>query len=230
MGRIEALRSVDGQNPVRAKLAEAINAETAAKRDVDEARDAVTRARKNVDEATAKIEAARAEASRTKDAQAARAVAAAKGGTSLTLDRATREARARETEAADDLEAFQSALAICETALTEAEGALQGATKDVATATAAVMADAINRLVKEAEELQKEVCARRIVLHYLWKAACTDEHGRPIPGAGREQIDRVLGSPFLEPEQGWRNHPAADPWRQAHEQLLCDPNAPLPTI
>jgi hypothetical protein len=219
-------------DPARAALAKAIAEGGAAERNVGAAREAVTRAHANVDDATVRLEAARSEAARAKNAQTERAVTAAKAGTPLTPDRATREARARETEATDDVEAFQNALSICETALTEAEGERERAAKSTARAAAFVMSGAVERLLRETDELQTQVVNRRIILHHLATVVGTDEHGRELPGieGKHKDIDDFLATPFLLREQygAWKNHEALIPWRDAYEGLLRDPSHALP--
>jgi chromosome segregation ATPase len=221
-------------NPARTALAKAIAEEAAAKQRADAARAAITRARANVDHATSRLEAARNEAARAKNAQTERAVTAAKAGTPLTPDRATREARARETEAADDLEAAQSAREQVEEALTQAEAELDSTAKSTARAAAVVMAGAVDLLLRETDELQTQVVNRRIILHHLSGIVGTDEHGREIPSieGWHKDIDDFLAKPFLLSEQygAWKNDEALTPWRRAYDQLLRDPNAPLPTL
>jgi hypothetical protein len=221
----------DSRDELRAAIAAAAAAEGAA----ETARGAVSRAGDMIGKAQARLEVATADVVRARDLQAKRMAQAAASGASMSPDLSMREARARQTDASDELEAAGGALSACEAASAEWEREqLDHARKRVAAAADEVIkAASPARLLKEAEAMQADLVARRVALRYLLREGLIGDHDREtvhrflvanhLPGA--PPITGFLGS--VE-HQNWNEHPAAEAWRQAREALMRDPDAQLP--
>jgi len=219
----------DGEDPLRAELAAAIAEGTQAERALEAARTAVPRAAETVASAEARLAATSAEVTAARTAQVDRLASGAATGEQPSVDRSMRDARARETDCADDLEAAKAALARVEAAVPDAEEALARTRARVSAAADAITATAVPVLIAEAEQLRDRLAAVRAVLRHL-RADSLGPFGGPHERE-RAAIDEFLAAPFLQPELelGWcRRHPAAARWLAAREALTRDAGATLP--
>jgi hypothetical protein len=209
----------------RGLLAEAIRERDVAERAAAIARFAVEGAVALVEKAEGLPSAAKGELASAREGQAARLRQAAGGGAPPTAAAAlVREARAAETDAADDVEAARSALAACREAAAGAEDDAARAQRRVEAAVAPVLAAEVDRLLAAVEAASAELEGKRAVLSFL---ASTLPPGAPQ----RLRISLVMppppppGSAFGGDISG---HPALSAWRAARDALLVDPSVALP--
>jgi hypothetical protein len=227
------LKLATERDPARAELAAAIEAATVAERAAASARNAATRAGEMVEQAQQQLEAASAAVTSARELQADRLADAAKTGNAPAPDRSMREARAREVDATDELDAARAALATCETGARRDEDAHQRANRAVGAAADAVIRSSgtIGRLLKETAALQVQLGEKRRTLLFLFHGSLVSEEdwcnvNSFLAPPNFPAISQKLGfSTSLNAD--WPHAPPS--WRAAREALLRDPDAALPS-
>jgi hypothetical protein len=162
--RLGLLRLTDTDNLSGIAIADA----DAARRAAMKARDAKERTIAMIAAAEAKLSQATKAIEKARDAQAAHIAKAATSGVTPRTDTGTREARIREADARDTLDAAKAALATCEQTLAEFEGQQRRTEEPVARAADDVIrVEAASRVLKEAKVLQDKLIVARVALRYL---------------------------------------------------------------
>jgi hypothetical protein len=213
-------------SPARAELAPAIAEAAEAARREAAAHEAVERARPMVADAAGKLSRAGEAVAAARQAQAGKLVVAATAGSAAAPDRSAQQARVRELDAEDELDAARSALATVEEAVGEPEYQAKKASQRLQAAADAVLAAEVSRLADEAKAIQADLIERRVVfrflLHELRSAggemdAARDfmRHNTDLPGTFLTWTD-------------WDRHPATTPWATARQHLTQRADAPLP--
>jgi hypothetical protein len=222
-------------SPPRAALRQAIaeRARHAEKREA--ARASAKRAADMAATAEAALSLATEQVERAKQEQARSMADAARTGVTFTTDASVREARSRQQQCQDDLDAANAALAAIEASMLHDHCERLG--RECAEAADRVMLAEAAHLLAEAEALQQRLISRRVVLRYFMRDLGGDDLAGREFGKGDELLRRVrsflrdieLPSTFGVVERiDWNRHPAAAPWRFAREELLRNADAPLP--
>jgi len=212
----------------REALAQVIADRDAAEAITHRARDAANRAQGLIAEAEAKLADAQAAVEKAREAQARRAVKAAKSGAAPPPDATARNARLAEADAQDSLEAARAASEACVAALVPHERDLEYAQRLVAKAADDVIrAECGSRLFRETEALQAQLIAARVALRYLLG-------NNQIPEPENKAANTLLGYrqfPSFYGNIEWADHDRHQTtvaWKEAREALMRDAGAPLP--
>lgn len=218
------------QELARLELASAIEAATLAERAGEASLGAVERAKSLLSRAQTKLEEARAEAATAKQAKTASLIEAAASGAALKPDRSARDARIKEADAEDEIEAAETALATLEASVVEHEVALSRARRRVtAAAENIIKSGSLAHLFEAAKKVQEDLIARRAVLRFLISADLVSADEKPdlvrFMRLNAEVLPGTVGSTEFS---DFDSHPAVDPWRQCLEALKSDAAAPLP--
>jgi hypothetical protein len=164
---VAKLRAVPNKrSPEREALAQAIADAAAAHRVALKAHAAKERAQDMVAAAEAKLVQATAGIDKARDAQATTMAKVATSGGRMRADSTTRNARLKEADAQDELEAAKAALAQCEVPLAEHEYDLQSQLSTAADAV--IRSESASRVLKEAKVLQEKLITARVALRFLY--------------------------------------------------------------
>jgi inosine/xanthosine triphosphate pyrophosphatase family protein len=216
------------RTPERAELAAAIERHAAAVeavRRVGEAREQAAEVVYRASDALRAAEAALKEAQADEDAWLAAKALGEDAGISAA------DAEAAVTRAANDLAVARRTRDALDERVQRGAAEVERAREAVAkcvTAVAKSEAPAA-RLLAEARLLQNDLVARRIVLRHLFNSHLVADQ------EAAELRDFLLFQNHLPAAIGqveygnFDSHPAADPWRQALQELRENANAPLPT-
>lgn len=218
--------SPDSPDPLRAALAKAIERDTTAEVAGLRARGAVERAQTMVAEAQANLDNAKSNLGDVRAACAERAILAVANGKKLEADRATREARLREADAEDQLQAARVAL---ERITKEADAQWDGfraARKDLERAVNGVLLGEVPRLLTEGKKMHDDLIGRAKVISDL---ISFDHLGVPkeLRDEARFFVMRIQNLQAALGDVFYRS-PEASRWASAREALWSDPDAPLP--
>ncbi len=213
------------RSPEREALAQAIADAAAAHRVAMKARDAKARAQDMVAAAEAKLVQATVGIDKARDAQAATMAKAATSGAKPRAANTTREARIKEADARDELEAAKAALASCEVPLVEHEYGLQQSLTFVTSAADAVIrSESASRVLKETKVLQEKLVAARVALQFLYA-------NNLMPEALKAEAKSVLWFREFATWPGnveyhrWDLHPEHLKWAALREALAEDADA-----
>lgn len=230
MGKVERIRAVepDLPSPARMALADLMERHQKAKASQDEALAALSRAKEAVREAEDRKDNAERALEQAKKAHIAYITDATSSGEPWSSFRPLREARIEATEAQDNLDAVNAAIVVLQADAEQANEATQHTVAAIRSAAKEVIAVEANRLLLEAQSLQKRLIERRAALRAITVDLGID--GGPIAADLQKFLnDRALPGGLGSVEyRDWSNHPAAHPWNAAFQLLLMDPNTPLP--
>jgi hypothetical protein len=207
----------------RERLAEAINDRDAARQAVVDARYAEDKAREHTYAAEHEADELRkrAEAPESGDD----AVAAITRGDVLELARPAAEARAAIEAAEQRIAAWRHAADLAESAVPIRQDALERGEKRVEECARAVVVESIDidKMLAETKEAADWLVGQRALLLHLMSIL-------PRESPDRAAVSDYLASPWLagEYDDKWRKNPSIKPYAQAFEQLLRDPETPLP--
>ena len=227
MGKVEPTRTKAAASSERLAFSTALGHAQDARGHATKTQDAVNVARSMVAEADARLKEARLAVGKEKDARAALVADAAASGAALSSPLPLREARTREIEAQDNLEAAQAALGGLEKKLEQAAYAAKKADEQASIAANAVIAAEAPQLLARATATQEELIRLRVALRFI-----AYELGLDAPDA--EPLIQFLKDKELPGNMGaiyhknWSVHPEVSRWKSAYEKLLTDPEAPLP--
>ena len=233
MGKVQSLHPIDPapapfHSQQRATLAALIDAGNIAKRAEGEALAALGRAEQKVKETQTQLKEAQWNVALAKQAHATSAAQSATTGSPLVADRSLKEARAREVEVQDTLDAASVAVVALQAVMVKAQQVAARADEKIADAARAVMAAEVPRLLAEAQASQAQTIARRIAL----KALVND---LKVSGPGTDGVFHFLKYNTDLPAgiggvnfQDWDAHPAGAPWKSALAALLNDADEALP--
>jgi hypothetical protein len=210
------------RSPQREALAQAIADARAAHEAAVKARDARKRANAMIVHAETKLGQATRAIERARDAQAANLAQAATSGVKPRADTGTREARIREADARDTLDAAKTALTTCEQTLAEFEGQQRRTEEPVARAADDVIrVEAASRVLKEAKVLQEKLIVARVALQYLHSKNLLPE---PLMQEAKSLLAfREFASYWGNVEYyDWRRNDEYLRWSALHAELMKD--------
>ncbi len=211
----------------RESLAQAIAEAAAVERAVHKARDAKARARDMVSSAEAKLVEATAGIEKARTEQSNKVVKALKSGAVAPTDTGPRNARLKEADARDELEAAKVALASCEVALAEHEYDLQQSLILVTSAVDDVLrSESAARVLKEVRILQEKLIAARVALQFL-------ERRKLLPEELAAEAKNLLGFREFPSWFGnveffsWEKYEEHKRWVALHAELTKNADASL---
>jgi hypothetical protein len=222
----------------RQSLADAIQ-EGAAEAALEASKAAVGRGMRMCDQAEERLAEAVEAVAAAKAAQATRmASAAATAGALLATDRGLRDARARQTDAEDELDASRAALSSVEAASAEADRALEAAKLAVSNAAKRVIKTAIPSTIAKALELRAELDAKVLELtaalnkEVAYLRFVTDKQCDEFPYSGETTDQDRQRWDIVDREKkilDWDiQRVAFANWKQALAELMSDADAALP--
>lgn len=221
----------------RARLAEAQAAIKRSEAAEEQTRTVVARAREQVSRARDNLGRAQEAIAAAKVEQERRLVEAAKSGKTIDASTTTtRDLRAAELEAQDQVDAAVAALATVEQSVGDPEQATE-AVRQLDLYVGSVLWTQAERLYEEAKAMQAGLIERRAVLRYLLHEFKSDDARlrEPTDELVRMVRDFLRYTPDMPSTFGgtasltdWDRHPATQPWRQAREALAKDAEAVLP--
>jgi hypothetical protein len=135
-------------------------------------------------------------------------------------DSSVRDARRAADDAADDLAVAKAAATAMRAKLGNAERRLGDTQKAVTSCAQNVVLAALPKLLAEAQTMQRELEARRVVPRMLGRFE-----------DGRSEVDEFLEAtvfPYFYNGGRPEDHPAVTPWLEGIEALQTDADAPLP--
>jgi hypothetical protein len=232
MGKVQPLHPTDPApfpSAQRATLAALIDAGNVAKRAEGEARTALDRATQKVTETKAQLAEAQWNVSLAKQAQATSAERSATTGSPLATTPSLTEARAREVEVQDMLDAASAAVVVLQAVVTKAQQVATRAAATIDGAARSVIAAEIPRLVNEARVVQADHIRRRLAL----KAIIMDLKisGPEVDDAERFMRNTDLPGTFGSVEyRQWYTQPAAQQWQRYLDALMTNADAALPEL
>jgi len=219
----------------RQSLADAIQEAAASEAASLAAREAWARGQRQIDECAARVDQAIEAVKAAKTAQAARmASAAATAGAILATDRGLRDARARQTDAEDELEAAGLALVELDRAVEAAKARVVDAkTKGLKLAAAGVVAVEIDPTISRAlalasqlETLLVSLNQERAKLQFLINK-CFTIYGSSASSEKLEEMRAILNSTRQFADENVRG-PVYQEWSDVLFSLETDPDVPLP--
>jgi hypothetical protein len=206
----------------RVALTAAIAERVEADRIAAAARVALGRAERLHEDAQSHANAISAALASVRNGHAARLRAAAEGGDVVVATVSSRDQRAAEIDALDELGAAKAVLAGCQASAAEADDNANRAQRRVEAASLPVLAAEVDRLLAEAAAIHDTLEAKLAGLDFV--------NALLIPGSPeRKRI--ALTRPPLPPgimPADRRGHPAFASWREAHSELMRNAYAPLP--
>jgi hypothetical protein len=220
-----SLKLVTSRDASREVLAAAIADETTARKNLDDARAAASKAEEHVWAAADRVTALREDAALASPADAIITSLAAGAVDVAELDRPQAETRAKIDNAEQELAAWRRAREAAEQEIAPRQNALDWAQRHIKDAVGEVMrAVDIGALLEAAEKARDVLVAERCRLIQI-------QSSLPLFSPEHKAVESFLSHPFLMHEYTdmWREHPVVAPWRQAHEALHVDADAPLPS-
>lgn len=220
------LKLATTRDPSREALAAAIAAAETARKNLTDAQAASARAEECVWAASARLTALREDAALASPAGAIISSLAAGNTDIATIDRPAAEVSAKIENAESELAAWRRAREAAEAEIAPRENSLDWAKLHLKDAVAEVMRSVdVDALLENAERARDALLAERCRLMELCEL---------LPRFSPEwrAVEQFLGHPFLlhENGDGWKNHPAVAPWREAFDALHVDADAALPAI
>jgi hypothetical protein len=221
-----SLKLVTSRDEAREALAAAIADEATARKNLSDAHAAAEKAESLVWAASARLTALREDAAKASPAGAIIASLAAGNTDVLDIDRPQAETRAKIENAEQELAAWRRAREAAEAEIAPRENSLDWASRHLKDAVVEVMRTAdVDALLENAERARDALLAERCRLMELCELL-------PRFSPEWQAVEAFLSHPFLMHEStgGWKDHPAAQTWRAAFDQLHVDASAPLPAI
>jgi hypothetical protein len=230
------------RSTARAALAAAIAEASEAQRKSDDARTAIPRAAEMVAQAQARLAEATEAVVAAKAAQAARMATAASSGATLAPDGGMRDARARQTDCEDELDAARDAQAAVEAAATAAHDRVIELQTGIPRAARGVIVSAIDpakaialraELDARTQELTTALNVELAVLRFANHNALGDNprHSPSDLPPTSDEFKQIVRN-ILDKENRIFDtkiqQPIADLWSAAFAALCVDPDAPLP--
>ena len=215
------------RGPERQALAKAIATAEEHRKGLEACRAAIQAAEAMEAVAEAAVEAARTEVEQAKSDRAAEITAAAAAGQIVPPSVRQREARQREVEAQDELEAIRSSMAVVRAPLSDCEYWAQNSAERVGAAASRVVALRLPEAIAVAMKAIKnaEVCVR--TAHAAYRAASSGNPGDLNLTAQINVLNGMAGAnwEYRDPNRG-----DAPDWRRALAELQENPDAPVPVI
>jgi hypothetical protein len=234
MGALALFRPA--RSPARQSLANAIAEAVAADAASIAAREAIGRGHRLVDECEERVAQAVEAVAAAKSAQAWRmAASAATAGALLAADRGIREARARHTDAEDELDAARAALVELERAADAAQKrAIEAKTAGIKLAAAGVVAVEIDATISRAIALRSELETRIVSLNQecakirFFLDKCFTKYGSSASTEKYEDMNRILENSRQFLDQKILG-PVYHDWYKALSALESDADGQLPS-
>ena len=223
------------RSPARTNLAKAIYDAQDAEAAKIAAREAIGRGHRQIDECEERVAQSAEAVKAARSAQASRmAASAATAGAILAADRGLRDARDRERDAIDELDAAKEALIELEANADKAEKrAIEAKTNGIKHAAATVVAEAaIDPTIARASALASEIETRLVSLNQecgkirFFLDKCFNKWGSSETEQFRE-MQAILNNARQFADQKIRG-PVYQEWAASHSSLETDPDAPLP--
>lgn len=219
MSKVFSFKSSTPRSPEREELAALIVKANDARLAEEAARVAVDRAHGMVDAAEERLSVAAEMVASARASTSTRIASTAQSGALWEPDRSLRDARAREVDAADNLEATRAAMASVEAALGEATYQYERSKTKALDAAKLILSGAAERLIELLKRQQAEAGATRAALGFIYANLAW-------PTA---ESQRVLSALNAEPYPGSeKDHPSYSVWRDALAKLTQDADTQLP--
>lgn len=210
------------RSPARQELAERINTITGLHRAVKQAEMVVERAQSLRDQAAQHFDAASAAASEAREGHAAAMLESARTGNPVATAATTRDLRHAASDAKDDLDATEAALASAVAERDEAQTNRDRVGRDIVRARDLVLAEALPELLAEAEKQLDGLFHTCGLLMFLNRGQPQNLRASCLAENIREMLARQTGRRL--------EFPKTAEMEEALTALLSNPDVPLPGI